>query len=482
MRRLTRVGFALGLALTVMQQAHAQGGSRTPASPGIAPSVAPEPRGGMAPEAPASARRGTDRPGPERPAVAPARPEFPAVPPVGETWRQPLPLAVPLPTIPIHPVPAPSPLLPAPLLPGAPASDADHEPGQLLVLWPDLAEAQRGMLLLQQQYQVAPRQRQVLENLGGVLALLVLPSETEARALRDRLRAEHPGWVVDLNARAGPQQSAPPRVYARQMLGLSLVRRGATLPTLRVGVVDTQVSPGLLQPSSLNGSVAYQRSVLEPGERPADPAHGDALLQLIAGAERDAQFAGAAPPVQLFWAGAMRDLDGKSSTNSMLLAQALDWLLGQRVVLVNLSLGGGGDAILQAVISRVLAANVAIVAAAGNNPTPGAPPTYPAAYAGVWAVTAVDAAGRLSAGASRARYVMLAAPGVEVWVPAGDGGLYVSGTSYAAALATATLAWQPADFWRLAAVRRAAEVCARARKLEDSAFPGCGLVQKAAAP
>lgn len=368
--------------------------------------------------------------------------------------------------------------------PSGAATDADDfEAGQLLILWASEEAAAAGIALLQQNYQLVPSQRHQLENLGLTVILLVLPNDNQARQWRDRLRAEQPEWIVDLNARASPLQSAPPRLYAQKMLDgtaqLQTVSLGSMAAGVRLGVIDTGIDLAMTRAEALNGSAIQLRGLLEAGEQPADPSHGIAVLQLMAGAAQANGFAGAAPPARLFWAAGMRDVGGKAVTNSLLLVRALDWLVGRGVVLVNMSLGGKGDAILQAVVARVLSMNVSIVAAAGNNPASNAPASYPAAYPGVWAATAVDAAGQLYTGATRAPYAMLAAPGAELWVPGSGAGSYVSGTSYASALAAATLAWQAPGFWSLSAAQRIQQVCSQSRKLPDNSFLGCGLVQKA---
>lgn len=358
------------------------------------------------------------------------------------------------------------------------------------MLWTTPDAATSGLALLQQQFQLRPRQRYTLGALGLSIALYALPTEREALTLRDQLRREQSDWVVDLNARSTPMQGSPPsqpvsaealpRLYAVKMLGDQKMAAAST-PGLRVGVVDTGLPPALIQLTALNGSTLTVRSVLGPADKPADTAHGSAVLQLLAGAEHGNGFVGAAPPLRLAWANAMRDINGKPGTNSLALALALDWLVSQDVQLINLSLGGNGDEVLKAVINRVLAKPVLVLAAVGNNPVHNAAPVYPAAYPGVWAITAIDAAGKPYVQASRAAYTAMAAPGVDVWVPQEAGGSYVSGTSYATALASATVAWQPAGFWALPLADRQRQVCAQSKPLGDSAL-GCGLVQQAVAP
>ena len=424
--------------------------------------------------------------GPMHPGFGPAADKpVPPAPPVLVNPKVP---SIPVTSVIPPPAQPPAVARPAPAVPPArpgPArrlvQESPFETGQLLILWTSKEAATAGIAVLRQNHRLIPRQRHELENLGLTVILLVLPNDSQARLWRDRLRREHPDWVIDLNARAGLLQSASPRLYAQKMLtGSAPAPRTAMPRGLRLGVIDTGLAPALMHPEALNGSSVVLRSVIDPASKPADPSHGSAVLQLMAGATRQNSFAGVAPPAQLFWAASLRDVAGKAVTNSLVLALALDWLVGQRVVLVNMSLGGRGDAILQAVVTRVLGLNVTLVAAAGNNPAMPAQPSYPAAYTGVWAATAVDAAGHLYSGATRAGYTMLAAPGAELWVPGagGSGGSYVSGTSYASALAAATLAWQPQPFWSLDAAQRAHRVCAQSLKLQHSPFLGCGLVQK----
>lgn len=367
------------------------------------------------------------------------------------------------------------------------------EPGQVLVLWSSDQAAASGIATVQERYQLRPRQRYTLGNLGFILAMYLLPGDREARSLRDQLRTEQPGWIVDLNARSAPLQAsekgfteeAVPRLYAPKMLGdiANPVSPKLDSPSLRLGVIDTGVDGALAQPAALNGSILKVRSVLGPADKAGNTAHGNAVLQLMVGAAQRNGFSGYAPPVLVSWVSAMRELDAITSTNSLILSVALDWLLGEQVTLINMSLGGQGDEILKRVITRVLEKNVTILAAVGNNPARPSAPVYPAAYPGVWAIAAVDAAGRLYGQGSHASYTVLAAPGAQLWVPGNSGqphlgGTYVSGTSYATALASAAVAWQPPGFWALSAMQRLDQVCAQARKLQDQPAAGCGLVQK----
>ena len=245
-----------------------------------------------------------------------------------------------------------------------------------------------------------------------------------------------------------------------------------------------------------NGSQIASHSVLASTDTAAGPAHGTAVALLMAAAPLANGFAGAAPALHIAWAGALRKLGAHDSSNSWLLAQAFNWLLGERVQLVNVSLGGAGDEVLRAVTARVLTKGVAVLAAAGNSADTAS--VYPGAYPGVWAVTAIDAAGQPYRHATRAQHVAFAAPGVDVWVPDAAAllaamlqgasasasasasvpaaqavsGRYLSGTSFATALASAALARMPAAFWQLDADTRKSRLCAAARAPLQGVVPG----------
>ena len=407
---------------------------------------------------------------------------------------------------------APSGLAPsfvAPVVSGrAVDAEPDHEPGQLLVLWPTQAEADAGLALLASRYRQRPRLLLPLQALGVVIAQLQLPDTRAALALRDTLRAEQPGWVSDLNARSslqagppaappppvtpappGPVTGPPPRLYALKQLQLGAVPPAAATAPLKLGVVDAALDPAL----TLHTSARAQRSVLGPADVPAPIDHGAVVAQLIAGPPLANGFAGAAsalnPGIHLLWASAVRQVNGQPRSHSLHTLAALDWLLAQGAQLINLSLGGVGDAVLEAGVARLRERPVLLVAAAGNN-GPDAPPVYPAAYPNVLAVTAIDAARQPYARANRGPYVGVAAPGVEVWVPvpAGSGsaagtgasaGQYVSGTSFATALVTATLARASAAWWQQPKAAQLASLCRSVQDLgaagRDPVF-GCGLL------
>ena len=380
--------------------------------------------------------------------------------------------------------------------------DAVYEPGQLLVMWPSSAAATPGLVELAQRYQLQPVERVSLPLIGGEIAVFQFATQDEAERQRLQLRRDYPSWTIDLNARAELLQMPVPtdatasavsaadaRLYALRMLGLRPHRSAASARSVRIGVIDSGIDARLLvpdrEPSAWNGSLFFEHSTLAVSDVPAATTHGTAVAQLLAGRDLlTVDFAGSAPAGSFWWAAALRQTGRRQSTHTVLLSKAFEWLLARHVQLINLSAGGAGDDILKSVVEKVVARDVTLVAAAGNRPD--ATPVYPAAYAGVWAVGAVDAAGRRYTQGSLGDFVGFAAPGVEVWVPDAEGwraaneldavsGRYLSGTSFAAALATGGLAGAPSSFWDQPNASRFTHACRSAKRaLSDQ---GCGLLQ-----
>ena len=113
------------------------------------------------------------------------------------------------------------------------------------------------------------------------------------------------------------------------------------------------------------------------------------------------------------------------------------WAIGAQVV--NMALVGPPNPLLRRAMDRLDQLGVLLVAAVGNEGVD--EPRYPAAYASVIGVGAIDAKGRLYPRNNRGAAVEILAPGVEIisTVP-GDSFGFGDGTSLAAANVTGLLA------------------------------------------
>jgi subtilisin family serine protease len=170
--------------------------------------------------------------------------------------------------------------------------------------------------------------------------------------------------------------------------------------------------------------------------------HGSLVAGIIA-ADSSSGTGGIAPGAKLI---AVKSCVAQSSSSaaarcwSSTLARGIDLATQKNVRILNLSVGGPEDKLLSRMVDAAMKKGIAVVSAAGND-GPGGKPSYPAAFKGVIAVTAVDANERLYPQATRGSYVGLAAPGVDV-VSTGPGGRrqVFSGTSAAAAFASGAVA------------------------------------------
>jgi hypothetical protein len=276
-----------------------------------------------------------------------------------------------------------------------------------------------------------------LPNLRLVVARLTPPPGVPAGEAALRLRALAPARAVDLDTAYTLQAGAcvGEACWGHELVGWSAAA-AACRTGRRIGMVDTGVETA--EPALAKAAMQV-RPVLPEGLREAPAAHGTAIATLLVG-RADAAASGLLPDAELRVAAVFGQRSGRPVTGALEIATALDWLVAERVEVVNAALAGPPNGILELAVARVLRLGIPIVAAAGNA-GPDAPPAYPAAYPGVLAVTAVDRTLSVYPRANRGAYVAFAAPGVDLPLPAADGAARtVSGTSYATAFVTAAVA------------------------------------------
>jgi hypothetical protein len=118
--------------------------------------------------------------------------------------------------------------------------------------------------------------------------------------------------------------------------------------------------------------------------------------------------------------------------NALAIVRAIDWLVGERGSrIISISLVGPNNPLVARAIASAQRRGVHVVAAVGND-GPAAPPSYPASYPGVIAVTAIDGRGRALIEAGRAAHLDYAAPGADMLAANAQGQWkQVRGTSYA---------------------------------------------------
>ena len=234
----------------------------------------------------------------------------------------------------------------------------------------------------------------------AMLVTLRAPARMSTRRALRRLRQADPQGVYDFD-----------HLHLESGVALTIAgfaQSGASGGP-RVGLIDSGVDASV--------RVAEQRAFAT--EQPVAGPHGTTIAGLIRSA---------APGARIYAA----DIYGGAPTGgaSSALARALGWLATENVAVINVSLVGPRNRVVEAVVSRMAARGFVIVAAVGND-GPAAAPLFPASYDGVVGVTGVDARDRVLVEAGRGAQVDFAAIGVQG---------RARGTSYAAPIVAARLA------------------------------------------
>ena len=235
--------------------------------------------------------------------------------------------------------------------------------------------------------------------------------------LLPRLRQLDPSGVYDLehiylDGGATEGSASAPQASAN--------RQGRS--ALRVGLIDSGVATS--HPALRNAAI--ERFGCEGMAHPAP--HGTAVASLLVG--QDGDFKGVLPGAQLFAADVYCDAPDGGAVPA--LARALAWMARERVPVVNISLVGPPNALLERAVRAAQHAGLLIVAAVGND-GPQAPPLYPASFSNVIGVTGVDSRRRVLLEAGRGPQVLLSAPGSDMRGASPDGRyVRLRGTSFAA--------------------------------------------------
>lgn len=251
-----------------------------------------------------------------------------------------------------------------------------------------------------------------LSALDGRLVRLAAPEGVEAYEALGLVRTIDPDGVYDYVHYYGLQYR-PSGVPSGAVEGV-LPRKKAELT---IGMIDTGV---VSHPALSGSSIKVKDFSSGGGEVPVD--HGTAIASILV-SEGSAR---------LYVANIFRRGNGGSPyTSAESVISALEWLVESDVPVVNISLAGPRNAVLDTLMVRAVNKGVAIVAAAGNG-GPTAPPAYPAALHQVVAVTAVDQDMHIYRYANQGPYITVAARGVLEPAAQSHGGIgHYSGTSFA---------------------------------------------------
>ncbi len=313
------------------------------------------------------------------------------------------------------------------------------EPGEVCVINTDEADAKQLDAFTQAQGYTS-KKRRMLNELGFIMSIVKVPTgKTVQQGIAD-LRKEFPEYIIDANHHYNLQESTEhidPYRYGQQLVKWNQGTFSCRTQKLRIGMIDTSVN---LDQTLLQQQTIHRESFLSASAPKAPNNHGTAVATLLIG-QTASKNHGLLPEASLFVAEAFRQNDlGHVEATTWSIVRSLDWLVAQNPHIINLSLGGPENSLLTYAISQTLDRNIPIVAAAGNT-GPSGHSMYPAAQEGVIAVTALDVTLKPYRHASQGSYIAFSAPGVDIWIPHGDGqGIFKSGTSFATPFVTAAAA------------------------------------------
>ncbi|MFA5162671.1 MAG: S8 family serine peptidase [Elusimicrobiales bacterium] len=203
--------------------------------------------------------------------------------------------------------------------------------------------------------------------------------------------------------------------------------RGLDGSGVKVGIVDTGID--LSHPDLAGNIAASYNAVNHDISANDDHGHGTHVAGIIAGmgAGEDGVF-GVAPKARIY---AAKGLDAKGSGSVNNIVDAINWTIGQKVKVINMSLGAPRSlAAVDQAVKSAHDAGIAVICAAGNN---GQAVNYPAASPGATAIAASDSSDNIASFSSRGPQIVFIAPGKAIY-SSFKGGQYktMSGTSMAA--------------------------------------------------
>ncbi|WP_433855524.1 type VII secretion-associated serine protease mycosin [Streptomyces kronopolitis] len=222
-----------------------------------------------------------------------------------------------------------------------------------------------------------------------------------------------------------------------------------------VAVLDTGVDANH---PDLDGQVLPEQDLVGFGAGPGDSAwaqHGTGMASIIAGhghgPGRQDGVLGLAPearilPVRVILEDDDPQRERARAQKAGALADGIRWAADHGADVINMSLGDDSESAHpepreDAAIQYALGKGIPVVASAGNGGQKGNHVSYPAAYPGVIAATAVTHVGARARFSTRHWYATVSAPGFDiVMADAGSGYLSGWGTSPAAAFVSGAIA------------------------------------------
>jgi subtilisin family serine protease len=253
------------------------------------------------------------------------------------------------------------------------------------------------------------------------------PVETVSRefATEPSVRSVQPNFRYLLQDQKAVPAEGDPAQYALAKLRLPEAHTLAHGANVAVAVIDSAID---VRHPELAGAIADIFDAL--GSKEGPHVHGTGVAGAIVA---HARLMGSAPAARILAIRAFATAANGAESTTFVVLKGLDYAAAHGARIVNMSFAGPKDPLIERGIAATAAKGILMVAASGNA-GPKSPPLYPAANANVIAVSATDAQDKLFAASNRGAYIAVAAPGVDIFLPAPDEKYQMtSGTSFSAA-------------------------------------------------
>ncbi len=274
--------------------------------------------------------------------------------------------------------------------------------------------------------------------IGGTISLFRITDRRTVAAVSRELATEasirsvQPNFRYVLQDQNAALTEGDPAQYALAKLRLPEAHTLAHGANVTLAVIDSGIDA---RHPELADSIADVFDAL--GSKEGPHVHGTAIAGAIVA---HARLMGSAPEARILAIRAFGVAPNGAQSNSFIILKALDYAAAHGAQIVNMSFAGPKDALIERAIAATAAKGIVMVAASGNA-GPKSPPLYPAANPNVIAVSATDAQDRLFAASNRGSNIAVAAPGVDIFLPAPDEKYQmISGTSFSAAYVSGLVA------------------------------------------
>jgi len=252
-------------------------------------------------------------------------------------------------------------------------------------------------------------------------------AETVSRELAAdaNVRSVQPNFRYVLQDQKSALTAGDPGQYAVAELRLPEAHKLANGANITIAVIDSGID---VKHPELANSIADSFDAL--GSKEGPHVHGTGVAGAIVA---HARLMGSAPAARILAIRAFGKASSGAESTSFVILRGMDYAAAHGAQIVNMSFAGPKDALIERGIAALAGKGIVMVAAAGNAGAK-SPPLYPAANANVIAISATDAQDKLFTASNRGGYIAVAAPGVDVFLPAPEEKYQItSGTSFSAA-------------------------------------------------